>query len=220
MTGKMLETRQTVVLWDYDIVWTEELRERLEARGIFCDEIDDTEELRRVFSENKSGCVCILARCFFEEFSGTFSFDDEVRPAVVFVLEHEDVEEELRAFRAGALEVLIKEKGAEIAVERIVRLFKTEDRESRSTPTERELLFEKEFSGIHFTNLEKSVLYELFMNEDEVLSRKEFVQRFWKREESFRVVDTVVKQLRRKIEKTGYRIKGIYGKGYCLKKWF
>lgn len=218
MMRETLEKRKTAIFWDYDIVWTEELREGLEVHGLFCDEIDDMEELKRLFSGKEADCVCILAHCFWEDFLKKFSFEDVWQPAVVLVLEHEDTEKELRALKAGALEVLIKEKGIEIAVERILRLLKTDAGERRNVPTEREQLFEKEFLGIHFTNLEKSVLYELFMNEGQVLSRKEFVWKFWKQEENFRVVDTVVKQLRRKIEGTGYQIKGVYGKGYCLKK--
>ncbi len=218
MTEDRNENGRTVILWDVDLVWVEELRERLRASGICCEEADDREELRQMLCR-KSFIICILSEKAFAEAWEMFQKGQCCH--VVLVLEHEDIEAELLALRVGVLDVLIKEKGAELAAERIRRLIiRTEEMEWHGLSGEREEIFEKAFSGIHFTNLEKKVLRELFTKEEQVVSRWELICRFWgKEEKNVRVVDTVVKQLRKKMKNTNYLIQGIYGKGYLLKKY-
>lgn len=209
---------KTVALWDFDIVWLEELREGLGIHGVFCDEIDEREELRKKLEEKN--VFCILSQNIYQEMFPMLQYQKAYLEAIVLVLEHEDTGLELSALRAGVSEVIIKEKGAEIAIERILLLLeKNQNRKGSIVLQEKKGAFESEFSGIHFTDLENHVLYEMFRKEEQVISREELIQKFWKQEEkNIRVVDTVMKQLRKKIKKTDYGIQGIYGKGYLLKK--
>ena len=60
MTEDRNENGRTVILWDVDLVWVEELRERLRASGICCEEADDREELRQMLCR-KSFIICIFS---------------------------------------------------------------------------------------------------------------------------------------------------------------
>ena len=216
------EERKAVVLWDIDIVWVEDLKEALKSRGILCDEVDSREELYEMMEKETPPVLCILSEQTLKEaFSTIGEAVGELKKVIgipmAVVLEKDDTFVELAALRAGAQEVLFKEREVEIAVERILLLLGKREWMECSGDTEKR--FDRDFIKIHLTNLEKQVLYEMYEKENQVVSRQELLRKFWQERENTggRVVDTIIKQLRKKLRNTSYQIQGIYGKGYLLR---
>lgn len=228
----MMDRQKIVLIWDSDIVWVESLKAELEKRGFLCEEADSEEELFEWMGTREKPVLCILSKETLEEFYPAIEeafriLQKSIKIPMVLLLEKDDIKTELSALRAGASEVLMKEREVEIAVERLELLLKKtsgnvyeKSLENAYDTENSKTVFEKEFREIHLTIHEKQVLYELLKHTGQVVGRKELVAKYWtnREEKETRVVDTVVKQLRKKLESTEYQIQGIYGQGYLLKK--
>ena len=212
-----------IVIWEQDIVWVEELVTGLKRLGLHCEEIDSKEELFEIFQNGGQAELCILSERALESDVTVrelvSEIDEKYSISVVYLMESNNVAREVAAFRMGVSEVLIKENGTEIAVERIRVILKWRCKKTADAGIPEES-FGHIFSDVYFTVTEKQVLYELYKNAGTVITRKELVGRFWlgKERKDDRVVDTVIKQIRKKIQHTSYQIISIYGQGYLLKR--
>ena len=73
-------------------------------------------------------------------------------------------------------------------------------------------------AGADFTPKESAVLSLLASYSGRIIPRQEIIQSIWngnQRKES-RSLDTIIKQLRKKIKKYGLQIKNKYGEGYSI----
>ena len=218
------------MIWDTDLVWVEGIRMVLEKRGISCVEADDKKELlESIFNDP---VLCILSKDTLDENSSTFGeilseYKETLDIPFLLVLEEDDILSELSALQSGADDVLIKRKGMEIAAARIGTVMKRNLKNfyenipfNENNIENSQILLEQYFSGIQFTPMERKVLFELYKKQENIVSRKELIRKCWKDRmgKDERVVDTVIKQLRKKLKNTTYQIQGIYGQGYLLKE--
>ncbi len=215
-----------IIIWDIDIIWVEDLKSKLQSRGYLCEEVDDKEEFFESLQVVENPILCILSKETMEEFhcNPMEIIREEQRryhiPAVL-ISEEDSTDWEIEGIHAGAVEVLFKNRTTRVAEERIISLldgsraewFRNGKEHLMQEPDGKEI-----FAGIHFSATEQKVLSALY--EGKIVRRETLVKKYWADRENKgnRVVDTVVKQLRKKIQNTGYEIKSIYGEGYQLRK--
>ena len=74
---------------------------------------------------------------------------------------------------------------------------------------------------VKLTKKEFMVLEYLLRNKGQVLSRNQILEHAWDRNVDIftNVVDTHIKNLRRKLGKSGLRIESIYGSGYRINEY-
>lgn len=72
--------------------------------------------------------------------------------------------------------------------------------------------------SLELTGREYDVLYWIFRSYEEIVSKEKLLYHIWEEDtpQTRRALDTVMKQLRRKLQDTPVRVKTCYGKGYRL----
>lgn len=146
---------------------------------------------------------------------------------VLYVGEREDVEQELQAFLMGAADYIDREKDIRVCAARIFACAGKGNRYQRKSSETGELLVDEETCQLYcgeavfdLTPKECLVLSRLLADNGKVVSREELLFAAWgtRNLEKERVLDTVIKQLRRKLRPLSYSICSKYGVGYVVKR--
>lgn len=231
--------RLRVLIWDTDVVWTEGLKRSLEMENMQYQEVDSVEEYKRLsYSSRYSACILSM-EALKEQVTEVAEREETYWETVwerledlcmmsplpvILMTEKQDDEQEIQAFRRGVSDYMVKGRNPLVCLARIQAVIR-----SRSFPVNQreELLLDKTShqmlvgeERIRLTNREYSVLSYLYANFNRAVDRETLLEQVWnsKNEENKRVVDTVVKQLRRKLITTPYEICSVYKLGYQLQK--
>ncbi len=152
----------------------------------------------------------------------------QIKDVPLLVLsEKENYYEEIQCLRNGADDYQSNRKPVAILQERMLRMLEKKECFSDSVLMMAGLT--EEVSGNQFfyngvslglTSKEYQVLYWLLHSPEAVVSRQKLLFHVWQKEkqDESRVLDTIVKQLRKKLSVTNIEIKTCYGKGFQIIK--
>lgn len=230
-----------ILIWETDVVWAEELKRILRSAGMNCQEVDFMEEYKRLsYSSRYSACILgwgtLKERV--AETTETYSREEywenvwmrlnafcqlSPLPVVLMVEEQQDAEE-IQAFRSGVSDYIVKGRDSGVCVARVQAAIR-----SWNSPARQKEVFVLDQAShqmiiggvrIRLTNREYGVLAYLYENYNQAVNREAILEHVWNisGEKNKRVVDTVVKQLRHKLETTPYEIHSVYKLGYQLQK--
>ncbi len=150
----------------------------------------------------------------------------EIRQAVeipiIVIMNSSDPEYEIMCFQRGADDCVLAERGNRVVLEHIFSLLKTAGllrSELRTSSIKLELDTRSVWCGgtqVRLTPREFEMLEYFIRNSYKVLSRDSILVTLWgyDYDGDIRTVDTIVKQLRRKLGAAGNSIRSVYGIGY------
>lgn len=145
---------------------------------------------------------------------------------VIMLTENNEIDEQIQSYLLGADDYIAKPYSLEIIKLHVDAILK------RSRPKDNNLITSLDLSldiegeklyldgeEIYITPKEFELLYFFMRNENKVLSRDIILDQVWGFDYngSNRTIDTLIKQLRKKIGHQNH-IRTVYGKGYCFEK--
>lgn len=137
---------------------------------------------------------------------------------VVLFSEEPDIQKELAALEAGAADYVTRQMDVRVTAARLYAAARIPKYTRAVTEDRKQQFVSIDDAVIQLTQLESAVFHCLLQKKGSVLSRKELFQQGWsgRQVKNMRVVDTVVKQLRKKLQKTRFAIAAKYNLGYVL----
>lgn len=152
----------------------------------------------------------------------------EIGAAPVFYIgEGEDEEQELQAFRLGVSDYIERAKDIRICAARIFACEGKWNLKKNKDGIDMGLVLDERTNQFYCGNMvldltpkECLVLSRLLKDRGNVVARKDLLSAAWGTEafDGERVLDTVIKQLRKKLEPVSYSVKSKYGVGYAVKR--
>lgn len=142
---------------------------------------------------------------------------------VIVILPDRDDETECACLKAGAAECIHKMQTFDLMAQRILRAFREEM--CRSVLWFREVQLDRQAGKllcqekqVSLTQMELKLLEILFANGTELADRQEMMRKIWGEQTvvSRQCLDTLIKQIRRKMKGFPIGIYTYYGKGYYL----
>lgn len=217
-----------ILIWVEDILWSEALKRETAVKGMPVQETDSEENFRQELKRYDRYSIAILD-------GGRWSQNRDWRQQLenlcnqsavpVWVLWNASEEDILGAYEAGAANCITAEESIRIVAAKLssavrwrkpytaqggFRTLLAEDMQNRTilVGDDRIALTGYEFRVFHLLN-------SSFGN---VVGREYIYQKVWFKNKpgSKRAVDTIIRQLRRKIKNTSYVIQTKYGDGYLL----
>lgn len=225
--------KKSVLVWENDIGWCEQIQRALNREGILIKEAESKEALWHSLQEKGCVAVVISLEQLLEAFadgvweSELYNICRSVRGPVLLSSDRQENDYELAALQAGATDYVHREKGIQIFAARL-RKSLWRERELKGSNTDYPDIYEMLSlcqvqigqAKIFLTPKEALVLHCFLHRKGEILSRETILAEAWGEQipECKRVVDTIVKQLRSKIKETQYVIRSKYKLGYFLEK--
>ncbi len=242
------ESKGTVLLWEGDLGWYEQLESSLEKEGISVQEAESAEDLFLKMKENTYLAILISSeqstcqrRCP-PGISGKNSYCQEEKaqnyltlqkichdstvPVVLFTDTQED-EEELAALHAGVTDYISRERDMRIIIARLLKNIHIKNFPGQSNTAYPDIWEDLPAQNIriggrtvHLTSKEAQVMHILLCAEGRTVSREQILESAWNGRipKCRRVVDTIIKQIRFKLEKTPYTIRSAYNVGYHISR--
>lgn len=225
---KSEEPEGIILIWVEDLLWCEALKQETAVRGILVQEADSEESFMRELGRCGRYSTAILDGEKWRQRSGWRQRLEELcsQSAVpVWVLWSASEEEVFGAYEAGVADCITAGESIRIVT---AKLFSAMRRETLYTVRRgfNDLLAEDMQNRailvgddrIALTGYEFRVFHLLNLSFGNVVGREDIYRKVWfkNKPESKRAVDTVIRQLRRKLESTPYEIQTKYGAGYLL----
>ena len=198
-----------IVLCDYDIRWSHNLKQYMNGQNICFRDVDSFEDAE---DEIVEGCSIVM--CSWLEAPENIDFRKFPAP-VVIVSDSILPGDEINALNRGAAEYVHRYDGMEIISARINRVFEYLYMQIIARTN---FLEECDTEIIKLTEKEKNVLHILMENEGSLVSREKLENELWSTyKNGSRALDKVIGNLRKKICSQGIYIENTYGKGYRLR---
>lgn len=226
-----------VLLCDPDLVWTERLSLQLKQHGITVKIARELEELWCIPEETKGilvSCQELKSMLFWgetdrKEAVSKESYSSTIRSLclqgkkVILIMPELNYETECVCLQAGASECIHKEQPMELMIQRILLAFQEEIHREQlwfgGVQLEQktgQLLFQGD--SVNLTTMEQAVLEHLFIHGNELAEKRDILLQVWGEQSDLCVqrLDTIIKQIRHKLNKFPIGIYTRYGKGYYL----
>ena len=143
---------------------------------------------------------------------------------IIVLTTRTDRESQMRAFQLGCDDYQFKPFSMDILIYRIEAILRRVKKQNES----KQRIFNlnghsfdathQTFDGEHLSGRESDLLLMLCRNEDEVVDRHRILASLWKEDNAFtsRSMGVYINHLRRFVERAGYSIAAVRGKGYKL----
>lgn len=202
-----------IVLCDHDLLWDIKLEEEFNSENICISYADDIDDICNVFPDTNIDIIICSAMEFFSFTEYGYIIKKGIS---VFVVADEYSEaDEFNALKAGCFDYQLRTAPIKVIAQRIKNRL-------AETSHKKKLYFDSAAGSIYpdrelasLTKRESAVLKVLLSNEGIPIEKKIILQKVWGEnfKGNIRVIDTVIKQLRKKL--SGYNIKIIthYGRG-------
>lgn len=195
--------------------WTESI-------GYYSIEADNWQELLKRDETLHS----VIAICLSEErfpWEWVSKVKEIMDIPIMVISQRESFYEEIQCLQNGADDYQSRKKPLPVLKERMFRLLQKQRWSSNTVLTQGGLV--EELSGGQFfyqgvsldlTSKEAQVLHWLLHSREQVISRQKLLFHVWQKEnkDAGRALDTIIKQLRKKLSATNIEIKTCYGKGF------
>lgn len=143
---------------------------------------------------------------------------------IIVLTTRTDRESQMRAFQLGCDDYQFKPFSMDILIYRIEAILRRVKKQNESKQRVFNLnghpfdATHQTFDGEHLSGRESDLLLMLCRNEDEVVDRHRILASLWKEDNAFtsRSMGVYINHLRRFVERAGYSIAAVRGKGYKL----
>ena len=143
---------------------------------------------------------------------------------IIILTTRTDRESQMRAFQLGCDDYQFKPFSMDILIYRIEAILRRVKKQNESKQRVFNLnghtfdATHQTFDGEHLSGRESDLLLMLCRNEDEVVDRHRILASLWKEDNAFtsRSMGVYINHLRRFVERAGYSIAAVRGKGYKL----
>ncbi len=127
-------------------------------------------------------------------------------------------EDILNGLKLGAIDYITKPFSPRVLVAKIENFFARGTRISKLNLhlNERELITDKK--KLYLTPTEAKLINFMLQNRGKICKRKELLNVAWEGKRSERIVDATIKNLRKKLEGSGIKIKTVIGLGYTIEE--
>lgn len=212
-----------IVLCDHDLRWCEELEAELTDENIYIDCADSIDDIENTFPDS---CIDIIV-CSAMEFSSSIEYEGfdslyryilEKNISILVIADEYSETDELTALNFGCFDYQLRSASIKAVAQRIRnRLAEANNRNKLYFDNATNSIY-LDGESVKLTKLENAVLKLLISYKGNVVKKEVILQRVWG--EAFkgnvRVIDTVVKQLRKKL--SGYNVKIVthYGRGVSI----
>lgn len=213
-----------IVLCDHDLLWDKRFKEEFDKEDIFISQIDEVEDIE---SKAFAGGHADIIVCSLDEFYNYMEYEEtgniygcllKKNIAVCVIADEYSVSDELNVLRAGCFDYQLRTKPIEVIAQRIRNRFSDADKGKSVYIDDKTCEIYAGGEPINFTRHEKAVFNILLKNEGEIVEKNVILKEVWGIEfnGSIRVIDTVVKQLRKKVSDYNIEINTYYGRGISL----
>ena len=226
-----------VLLCDPDLAWTEQLSLQLKQHGITVKIARELEELWCMPEETKGilvSCQELKSMLFWGETDRNKALSRESYASaihslclqgkkLILIMPELNYETECISLQAGASECIHKEQPMELIIQRILLAFQEEIHREQlwfgGVQLEQkagQLLFQGD--SVNLTTMEQTVLEILFIHGNGLAEKRDILLQIWGEQTDFcaQRLDTIIKQIRHKLNKFPIGIYTRYGKGYYL----
>ncbi len=219
-----------IILCDHDLEWTARFRAEF-ARTNLCiryiellEDVINENSLRR-FKAEKAACIVVCSQYIIGEYISEYGLEaiynimSKMYFNIFIIADTYSYNDELNMLKAGCIDYQCRSVPIEIIVQRVKNIIRERFAD--------EVLYEDEKAGVIYagndmlklTKKEKEVLSYLIVHRDEIVSKTTLMKELWNiiDIDKSRAADTIIKQLRKKLE--GYDVELItyYGRGILLK---
>jgi len=127
-------------------------------------------------------------------------------------------EDILNGLKLGAIDYITKPLSPRILVAKVENFFSRDSKTSKLNfhLNERELVTDKK--KIYLTPIEAKLINFMLKNRGSICKREELLSIAWEGKRSERIVDATIKNLRKKLEGSGIKIKTVVGLGYTIEE--
>ncbi len=211
-------------VWDDDICWEENLRKELLPANIAVRGVESVERLiQQQNSFGKGDGLIVSAEQLKKNGINLKELCENLTMPVFLLASEKDVMQEIEAFASGVSDYFIREQDMRVVVARISARIVSEELssvEGKKTVTIDESIHTVTVGDdrVVMTKLEFLVFRRLYREFGNVVSREVLYREIWsdRQSQSMRVVDTVVKRLRKLLKETQLVIVSKYKLGYLL----
>ncbi|MCL4407517.1 MAG: response regulator transcription factor [Thermotogae bacterium] len=125
-------------------------------------------------------------------------------------------EDMLNGLKLGAIDYITKPFSPRILVAKVENFFSRDSKTSKLNfhLNERELVTDKK--KVYLTPIEAKLINFMLKNRGSICKREELLSIAWEGKRSERIVDATIKNLRKKLEGSGIKIKTVTGLGYTI----
>lgn len=212
-----------IVLCDHDLSWDAKLKEELSSENIVIDHADDIDDIENTFPDTSIDII-ICSDIELDNFIEYKSLDNlceyiaKKGVSVLIIADKYSETDELNALKLGCFDYQLRTAPIKSIAQRI-----------RNRLTEisygKRLYFDNATDNLYsdgklvqFTKRETAVLKLLILNKNYIVPKETILQKVWGADfkGNIRVIDTVIKQLRKKLSYYNVKIITHYGKGISI----
>ncbi len=165
----------------------------------------------------------ILLDLMLPEISGeTLAQIANLKDIPIMMITAKNSEEDiLNGLKLGAVDYITKPFSPKVLMAKIENFFTRRSKDGKKSMVslsvdERTLLAKNR--KIYLTPIETKLLEVMMNNPEKVYSREDLLKMAWNEERSERIVDATVKNLRKKLDGSGIKIKTMIGIGYAIER--
>lgn len=219
----------SIVLCDHDLLWDLKLKQELAKENIFISHADSAEDISDI--ENIFPFVTTdIIVCSIEEFYNFTEYIKERKkenlPAsgkasILAIADNYSEEDEFTALNMGCFDYQLRTVPVKIIAQRIRNRLIDISRCKQIYYSEKSKDIYTEGHLIKLTKREKALLYILFCNKGTIMPKEVILKEVWGENfnGSIRVIDTIIKQLRKKLSGYNIQITTHYGYGISIETW-
>ncbi len=213
--------RKFVILCDHDAAWDESLREQFRNEDVLFSPVDEIEDIDEgTLLKGKADMVVCSVDDFYNWMEYKAAGERALKKeAPLFVIADEySLSDEINAMTAGCLDYQARSRPMEALAWRIRnRLMDADEGADVYVDADTADVY-VDGALLNLTGRERGVLGALLRNEGAPVSKEALIKEVWgdEFEGSVRVVDTVVKRLRKKLSPCGIQINTHYGRGLSI----
>lgn len=212
-----------IVLCDHDLSWDTKLEEELSSEDITIDYTDDIGDIENMFPDTSIDIIIcsdieLVSFIEYESLDNLCKYIAKKGVSVLVIADKYSETDELNALKLGCFDYQLRTAPIKSIAQRIRnRLTETSYR--------KRLYFDNATDSVYadgklvkFTKRETAVLKLLLINKNNIVSKEIILQKIWGADfkGNIRVIDTVIKQLRKKLSYYNVKIVTHYGKGLSI----
>ncbi len=212
-----------IVLCDHDLSWDTKLEEELSSEDITIDYTDDIGDIENMFPDTSIDIIIcsdieLVSFIEYESLDNLCKYIAKKGVSVLVIADKYSETDELNALKLGCFDYQLRTAPIKSIAQRIRnRLTETSYR--------KRLYFDNATDSVYadgklvkFTKRETAVLKLLLINKNNIVSKEIILQKIWGADfkGNIRVIDTVIKQLRKKLSCYNVKIVTHYGKGLSI----
>lgn len=212
-----------IILCDHDLKWDAKLKEEFIDDNICINHVDDIDDIENIFpGSNIDIIICSVMEFYsfaeYENFGRLYGYIMNKEISIFVIADEYSETDELNALSFGCFDYQLRTASIKAIAQRIKNRLS-------ETGNKNKLYFDNTANAVYsdgeivkLTNRESDVLKILILNKGNTVEKNIILQKVWGKtfKGNIRVIDTVIKQLRKKLSAYNVKIITHYGKGVSI----